>query len=209
MGEWTHKQLRGKKWAGQPFDVLQHKLNGWRATIFKQEDGTVKIYGKDHRPHLEFVQRFPRTKFLEMPEIELFQARAKPFTSVDCEILASCDVCSDVVHHLTEGLPVTIEAFAVPHYKGATMYGESIGWANDVAQEWGFKFAQYHEIDYFPSLKVATKLRDFETIDRIKKALLEKSNALGIEGWMLKSGGQYGRCSRLSPLIQLTALLLV
>lgn len=181
---WTHETLKGKSWRGQPYSVRQHKEDGWRATVFKQQDNSVLIFGSPGRhkdlTRLEFITRFPR---LQKDLRELFKAMPRK-TSVDMEICAGAGVRESVITALKDRtLPLRFVAFAVPFLGGVDLRAKSLGDAEKIIRSWdvGVGFARY-EIGN-PIVKDADEHRSW---------LIEKASDLDIEGWMLKSGGQYG-----------------
>jgi ATP-dependent DNA ligase len=180
MSKWTHEQLKGKKWNGQPYSVRQHKEDGWRATVFKQQDNSVLIFGKRHDPELEFIKRFPR---LQKDLKELFKAMPRK-SSVDMEICAGAGVRESVITALKDrSMPLRFVAFAVPFLGGCDLREKSLSDVEKIVRSWdvGLGFAKY-EIGN-PIVKDSDEHREW---------LLNKAGILGIEGWMLKSGGQYG-----------------
>lgn len=180
---WLHDQLKAKKWEGQPFEYAQHKLNGWRVTFFRQGDGTVVGYGKDRpkrsgsREELEFFRRFPRLH--DHPVVAAIRS-APAFSSVDCEILSTSSRNSDVTTALRDpALPLDIVAFAVPWWDGVDRRKQTLEWAQMVCRRKEVPFALY----FSPT--------DPSAVTR--KQLLKLAKRDKVEGFVLKSGGQYGK----------------
>lgn len=178
---WTHVQLKGKRWKGQAYEVRQYKEDGWRATVFKQPDGTVKIFGRRQEKDLEFLGRFPR---LHKDLKELFKAMPKK-TSVDMEICAGTGVRESVITALKDPvLPLRFVAFAVPFFNGIDRRRESIRYAEQVVKRWNVIDFAYWEPGPLDER--------YRHVKEHSEALVRSALKLGIEGWMLKAGGQYG-----------------
>lgn len=116
-------KLKGSFPAGTFF--AQAKLQGYRATAFKQPDGRVSVFGRDQRPHLEFLSRFPR--LLDTDWYREFSQNAPPMTSVDAEILVPGMPDSAVPTALrTPKSNLEIISFAVPFVDGVNIYGHTL-----------------------------------------------------------------------------------
>ena len=175
-----HETLRAKKWEGQDWAAAQIKLDGYRVTAYLDTHRKIQMYGKDHRPHLEFLSRFPRLKktwfyrrLLVMP----------PYSSVDAEIIVPGGTSSDVATALRdENIPIDLITFAIPMYKGKMQVDKDLGWANTVASAHGLIFAKWfscaalrRELGFEPD--------DYETV---RDMLVDKAVGMGYEGFVLK-----------------------
>lgn len=200
---WIHEQLSAKKWEGQRVTVKQHKLDGWRVTLFKQPKAQLhqcvafgkdrEKAGEDRRMDLEFFTRFPRMQYdlkdrlLAMP----------PFTSVDLEIVVAGKngkaSRSDVITALKDQ-SVTLHyiAFAVPFFKGHDLRALPLSSAQAKAEEMGFKFAPWDHVDF-------DEVPPVSSVEGIRSRLVEQAQQKGIEGWVLKGGGQYGKWYKVKP----------
>lgn len=176
-----HETLRAKKWTGQEWSAAQIKLDGFRVTAYIQERGKIQMYGKDHRPHLEFLKRFPRLKktwfyrrLLVMP----------PHSSVDAEIIVPGGTSSDVATALRDvDSLIELITFAIPCYKGSMQADKDLAWADKTASQYGLPFAKWFTCaDLRKELKF-TLCDDYETI---RDLLVDKAVSMGYEGFVLK-----------------------
>lgn len=180
MKKWTHDPQVAKRWSGQGYTVRQVKEDGWRATVFKQQDNSVLIFGKRHDDHLEFTERFPR---LKRDLRHLFKAMPRK-TSVDMEICSGAGLRESVATALKDpSMPLRFVAFAVPFLGGCDLRGQSLYNVEKIVRQWdvGVSFARF-ELG-------SPLVKDY---DEHREWLLTKARDLGIEGWVLKREGQYG-----------------
>lgn len=199
---WTHDQLKAHKWTGQKTDWAQVKENGWRATMFRQpptHPTGIQIFGRQgpERPDLEFTFQFPY--LLEHPDVKAFLKNARPFTSVDMEIVASGERCSDVTTHLSDSLPVRIIPFAMPMLNGEAIHGLGPDVIEEHLRQYGLGFSKWMWAPDLHSLLDKDLRKTVETFELVNKSLIEKAKAQKLEGWMLKSGGQYGKWFKVKP----------
>lgn len=204
---WIHEQLSGKKWSGQPFTHLQHKLDGWRVTLFKQPKGKILGFGKDRdkagedrRMDLEFFGRFPRLHVDLAEQIKKMPA----YTSVDCEIMTLDGERADVITALkdeTRKIPLKILAFAVPVHEGKDERKAPLGFARAISDTWGFDFAPFVDARTFYGLHEGNSVAfdGEQAVEEERERLSELAKQAGIEGWMLKNGGQYGTWWKVKP----------
>jgi len=172
MGIWAPEQLKAKKWVGQSFAFAQAKLDGWRVTGYHQGGGSVLIFGKDHRPHLEYGQRFPR-----LTNTDWFQAiqRTPPHTALDAEITVPGKHASCVATALREPMiPIEITTFAVPWRNGRNLSSESIGAVGAWVRRLGLPFVQW-----WPKTHQAFEDCDLGT-------MMKFAETKGLEGFVLK-----------------------
>ena len=178
--EGLHPTLRAKKWTGQDWCTAQVKLDGYRVTAYKLRSEII-MFGKDHRPHLEFVSRFPRLRdttfyrqILKMPD----------YTSVDAEIIVPDGTSSDVATALRDqSLPMQMVTFAIPCYKGEMQDDKTLHWAHEIARGYDLKFAQWFSC---AELRKELGFTLCDTTETIKELLIEKAVKLGYEGFVLK-----------------------
>ena len=175
-----HKTLRAKKWTGQDWCTAQVKLDGYRVTAYKLGSEII-MFGKDHRPHLEFVKRFPRLRktlfykrVLKMPD----------YTSVDAEIIVPGGTSSDVATALRdENKPMTIITFAIPCYRAVMQENKTLEWANKIADRYGLVFAEWFSC---PDLRKELGFTLCDSDETLREILLDKAISLGYEGFVLK-----------------------
>ena len=176
-----HETLRAKKWAGQDWAAAQIKLDGFRVTAYLGEHNKVQMYGKDHRPHLEFLSRFPRLKktlfyrrLLTMP----------PYSSVDAEIIVPNGTSSDVATALRDqSIPIDAITFAIPMYKGEMQPDKDLGWANKIASSHGLLFARWFSC---AALRQELRFTLCDSDETIRELLVDKAVGMGYEGFVLK-----------------------
>ena len=176
-----HETLRAKKWAGQDWAAAQIKLDGFRVTAYLGEHNKVQMYGKDHRPHLEFLSRFPRLKktlfyrrLLTMP----------PYSSVDAEIIVPNGTSSDVATALRDpSIPIDAITFAIPMYKGEMQPDKDLGWANKIASSHGLLFARWFSC---AALRQELRFTLCDSDETIRELLVDKAVDMGYEGFVLK-----------------------
>lgn len=156
-----HPALRCKKLKTFPQGrvFMQAKLQGYRATAFKQPNGEVLVFGRDQRPHLEFTARFPR--LLKEQWFKQFKANAPPNSSIDAEIYVKDQPDSMVATALRdEAIPLVIETFAVPVWGGKELFNVGLDYARDLFHSKrvmdGQSFAVFSEFD--KRLEEAAKL---------------------------------------------------
>jgi len=187
--EFVHDRIAADPFTGQAFTYAQHKLDGWRGTFFVQPcDACVPLrcYGRNEDTALEFMARFPR--LWEHPTIKKIQA-LPPCTSVDVEITAEGALRHKVTTALRDpAAPIHITAFAVPWFEGNDCRTGALEAAEGICLENGIPFA--------PFLNAEPWANALSTIE-IRETLLNTARELGIEGWVLKSGGQYGKWYKL------------
>lgn len=108
-----HDRPSPKLWSGQAARWWQHKHDGWRVTLFKW-DGKAYAFGKDTRPHLELLARFPALalhfaqRLQDMPEQ----------SSIDMEVCAHGKRASSVPTALAGDGELRCYPFAVPFWNG-------------------------------------------------------------------------------------------
>ena len=176
-----HETLRAKKWAGQDWAAAQIKLDGFRVTAYLGEHNKVQMYGKDHRPHLEFLSRFPRLKktlfyrrLLTMP----------PYSSVDAEIIVPGGTSSNVATALRDpSIPIDAITFAIPMYKGEMQPDKDLGWANKIASSHGLLFARWFSC---AALRQELRFTLCDSDETIRELLVDKAVGMGYEGFVLK-----------------------
>lgn len=180
MAKELHETLKAKKWKGQSWKTAQVKLDGFRVTAFIGKRGSIQMYGKDHRPHLEFLGRFPRLK-----KTDFYRAiKGMPeYSSVDAEIIVPGGTSSDVATALRDqDSKIEIITFAFPQLREKMMDKSSVEWAAQTAYQYGLEFAKWFTR---AQLEKDLKLKDASD-DKVKKALLKKAEEMGYEGWVLK-----------------------
>jgi len=182
---WTHKQVRAKKWEGQQWDYADEKFDGWRVTIFVQDDGSLIGFGQDRkkkgfRPDLEFFARFPRLhKAIETQRMRL----APPRTSFDCEIVTAANERFDVTTALRDPrMPIRIIPFAIPFFDGEDKQSASREWFENQCDTWGLVRSQAVR-------RISPSWGGIPT----REKLIERAVKMQSEGWVLKSGGQCGK----------------
>lgn len=175
---WLHEQLGAKDWKGKVHPRYAHaKHDGIRCTAYKQEDGSLLVFGKDHRPHLEMQARFPR--LVEVLERSGWYA-LPPMTSIDMEVVTN-GPASQVASALNGEAGTTLElvAFAIPYYAGSDMATRSMPHIEVLVNGCtNLKFAEYLE------------LPAGECWDR--DGLLALAAERGYEGWVLKDSNYTG-----------------
>lgn len=178
---WLHARPKADTWNGQAgFNVLQQKADGYRVTAFKQKDGSIKIYGRDDRPDLEFTSRFPR---LEKEPWFLRLLDLPALSSVDGELLVPNGKATDVPTALRDASkPLRFGAFAVPYLRGNDTGGETLDWARKQCEKLGIGFLEfnYQERDDLPKDLAAAR-----------KQLLDAATRWKCEGWVLKGTRHY------------------
>jgi len=168
---WAPQQLKPKKWKGQPFRYAHEKLDGWRVTGYKQSSDSVLVFGKDHRPHLEYIERFPRLK-----KTEWYRAlkREPVRTAFDAEIVVPGKPASFVSTALRDpSIPIKIVTFAVPWLRGKDFNAPLVK-VQEYVEEAGLDFARWWYVDH----------KAFKDGDKDK--MLKFAEKLGIEGFVLK-----------------------
>lgn len=193
MSMWTHKQLGAEKWEGQPFRYRQVKEDGWRATLFRQDDGRILAWVKERagdgfRPELELTGRYPIADRLGLAALS---RRMPPRTSVDCEIVTP-GARSDVVTALKDPRrPIELVAFAVPFLDGEDRGHNPLSWARDCcASGFGLRFSPFK--DYGAGNDKFARYSP-EDAEALRESMVGEALAAGIEGWVLKANGQCGR----------------
>lgn len=183
---WTHDIRRAYDWGGQRFDFAQHKLDGWRATFFLQDDGSIKCFGRRQEPRLEMLERFPA--LARHPFVKNLR-QLTPRTSVDCEITAVGEGRERVATALAgepDGIEIT--AFALPFIGGERFVANPLR-VREWAWHYGIPFVQTHN---FAQLVDDGIIDASHAPDEIADALIQEAGMLGIEGWVLKTDDQYG-----------------
>ena len=156
---WLLRRPKPTDWKGQPFDLAEYKLDGFRATIFRNAAG-IKILGRKEYINLwDKVQRNTslRKKIEDLPVN----------TILDGELWTS-SAASDVVTRLNEG-DIEFSVFAVPLYAGKDQRGMDLLGARLLAGALGF---------------VNPRLVD--PCKRTREYLLEEIKKRKIEGLVLK-----------------------
>jgi hypothetical protein len=176
-----HDTIRCKKWTGQKWLYCQQKLDGFRVTAYIDKDHNIEWYGKDHRPHLEFLKRFPRLK-----ETQLYKACQKILgnSSIDAEIIVPGMAAADVATALRNPkIPIKIIVFAIPMYSGVMGYYTTLSIISEIASNFNLQFAEW--LDY-AQIVIMAKITPNDSVEVIKKKLLVISTKKGYEGWVLK-----------------------
>jgi len=168
---WLHDRLKAKKYTKDTVKncYLQEKLDGHRATLFKQSHGIV-MFGRDDRPHLELLSRFSRLH--EVPIIKWMRENAPPQSSVDCEIITDGPASNVPTALRDESLLLEVVPFAVPFWNGKSFFHY---WLPEAERLIPFKFAPYH-------------YRSYATVE----SLLKESKSEGKEGWVIKNANYFG-----------------
>lgn len=172
---WTHVPLKANgSWKNQPVRSAQPKYDGIRLMLFAQSDGSVLGFGRDHRPHLEYLSRFPRLH--ELLPNTLASLRKIPFSSVDGELYVPGQPASAVATALRDkSIPLKYQPFAIPFWNNCSLenalisrVGEAINHYLDVPVESGFEVSELYTEPGF--------------LDMLKKQAKDQ----GYEGWVLK-----------------------
>lgn len=183
--EFKFDALRAKK--AKPSSKLfhqwkyaQHKLDGHRAIFFVQQNGTLRAYGRDQRPHLELLARYPSLK--DHPVVRNI-AKLPKYSAVDTEIMTKGAVRSDVVTQLkAEDGDYDIVPFGIPWFRNQDINDQPLEYAHQLAIDNGLPFAPFrYKTDFDPN--PAEAIND----------LIAEAARLNIEGWVLKSqiGGRW------------------
>jgi len=168
---WAPQQLKPKKWTGQPFRYAHAKLDGWRVTAYRQADGTVKVFGKDHRIHLEYLSRFPRLKRTNWYKTIKREPR---HTAFDAEIIVPGRPASFVATALRDKtVPIEIVTFAVPWLDGKR-FDAPLPDVEEYVEDLGLDFAKWWHVD------------DKAFHDGDRNTMLAFARKMGMEGFVLK-----------------------
>lgn len=173
---WTHELLRAKKWKDQPFRYAQRKHDGWRLAVFIQEDGSVKAFGKDQRPHLEYLARYPRL----MAERVMQQiADMPPKTSIELEIEVPGKPASFVATALRDpAISITLTPFALPGYMGNELFDAPLEKIEEIMAIYELPFSPYIE--------------PMHPAENMRECLEQGAIERGWEGWILKEANYRG-----------------
>lgn len=159
----------------------QAKLQGYRATAFKQADGRVLVFGRDQRPHLEFTARFP--KLLDTPWYKEIRDNAPPLTSVDAEICCPGYPDSYVATALRNpGDELVITTFAVPFVDGVNISGHNLHKAERVFRSFT------HGLDFAPYVYRPNGINSMAECHDIVQEFMDN----GYEGAVLKKSNYFG-----------------
>lgn len=190
---WTHEQLGADAWEGQPFRYRQVKEDGWRATLFRQDDGRVLAWVRDRkgaglRPDLELTSRYPIADRLRLA---ILAKKMPPRTSLDCEIITP-GARSDVITALKDPKrPIELVAFAVPYLAGEDRGHNPLSWAQDCCiNGFGLRFSPFKDYGVGNDKFARYSPEDAEVL---REAMVQDALTAGIEGWVLKAGGQCGK----------------
>lgn len=170
----THERLKPREWKKREslprLAYAQRKKDGFRLTFFKNEDGTVSAYGREVRPDLEFLHRFPR--LVELQAYQGFLKHAPPRSSLDGEIYTD-GPASNVPSALRDDLlGLYFDPFAVPWWGGKDLEDVDI---DKIAEDFrGLGF------DIEPGVYI---LEGDHTYD----SLMKLAKDCNVEGWVLKS----------------------
>lgn len=161
---WTHELLRAAPRPGRG-QLMQEKFDGFRVCFFK-DDG-VCAFGRDQRPHLEMISRFPRLLDLEI--VQRFLKDAPRWSSLDCEVVTDGHAASVSTALRDETMPLCLKPFAVPYWGGKNMAMAHLG---HVAEKW----SMYDIAPVMPRVNSPVELAKWK----------------GIEGYVLKERNYYG-----------------
>lgn len=181
----THERLKAKKWRGQRLTWAHAKLDGHRVTFFKNEDGSLTAYGREVRPDLELMHRFP--KLADLALVQRFQKEAPPRSSMDCEMWVPGMPASKVPTALRNdfrGLRVT--AFALPWWGGKDLEDVPVEKIRD-----DFRGLLWND-DEFAELVLADELLGDEWGEGAEDVLVNAARVRGFEGWVLKDKNYLG-----------------
>lgn len=164
-----HERLKPKRHKGevQAGYFAQPKLDGYRATLFI--DGVKPVmYGRETRPDLEFLSRFPR--LLDLPQIAAFIKAAPPRSSLDGE-LVTIGPATNVPSALRDpSLQLFFVPFAIPWWDNRDLEDKPLDKVADDFRGQGF--------DIDPG--------DFIHDDTSQRSLLDRARRKGIEGYVIK-----------------------
>ncbi len=178
MSDWTHDRLKASTWRGEPWAWAHAKLDGFRATVFRQRDGRIVVYGRDMRPHLELSHRF--TSISESTWMSRLHINMLPLSSVDGELVATGLRSSDVPTAL-RGTPDDLRfvAFALPQWNGYLRTKEPLYNIRRQCESMGLDFAPLMKDSDAEFCKTRAK-------EDQKSTLMVLAKQCGYEGWVLK-----------------------
>lgn len=178
VSDWTHDRLKASLWKGEPWVWAHAKLDGFRATVFSQDDGRLVVYGRDIRPHLELTHRFAAVS--DSTWLARLQKNMPPRSSVDGELVAAGS-CSSGVPTALRGTPDDLRfvAFAIPMWNGVELVSEVLPNIRRRCEVLGLEFV--------PTMEGSdTKFCRTRAVEDQKAALLAFAKQYGYEGWVLK-----------------------
>ena len=178
MSDWTHDRLKASTWRGEPWTWAHAKLDGFRATVFRQSDGRVVVYGRDTRHHLELSHRF--ISISESTWLARLQVDMPPLSSVDGELISAGSCSSDVPTAL-RGTPDDLRfvAFAVPQWNNHSLIDADLTTIRDLCEDMSLNFAPIM-VEYDTKFCKTCKKEDQ------KSTLMVLAKQCGYEGWVLK-----------------------
>lgn len=170
-----HERVKPKRHKGNvmPGFFAQPKYDGYRATLFI--DGVKPVmYGREARPDLEFLERFPR--LLDLPELKAFMKNAPPRSSLDGELI-TVGHATDVPSALRDtNLSLRFVPFAIPWWDGRDLEDKPLDKVADDFRGQGF------DID------PGTLIHEETSQDQ----LLRMARNLGLEGYVIKQYNYQG-----------------
>lgn len=171
-----HERLKPKNWNGRSVPPYAHaKLDGHRVTFFKSADGTVRAFGREARPDLEMLSRFPRLR--DHVLVRNFEREAMPKSSMDCEVWVPNKPASSVPSALRGEGDIAVTAFALPWWNG-----ELLDDADPTKIRDSFRGSLWEDDKHFATLLYVDEICDVPS----KDALIAAAKERGIEGWVLK-----------------------
>lgn len=165
-----HERLQPIRWNGEKVNWIQQKCDGFRITLFKQDDGRLIAYGRDDFLPLQ-------SKLEHLPWYHHIKRTIWGRTSIDGELIIP-------------GLPASKVSTALANHSNALAL---IPFAIPVWQDrWQFNVDLFTVKDY-----VVSKLKlEFPFFGRYtgqtEEQLLEEAQKAKFEGWVLKEGHYNG-----------------
>lgn len=168
--DWVPDRLKARKWNGQPFRYAHAKLDGWCASITKQDDERLVIYGRETIPSMELTKRYPA--IIQTSWWPVLQKLMPKHSCVYGELTTHTCRASDVPTALKDG-SVQFFGFAIPYFDGNKQFRKPLAEVQKQCHRIGVPFIQFFTAE------------EMGTVD--PEVLMNRANELGIEGWVLKN----------------------
>lgn len=163
---WWHERLKPKDWKGQACKFMDPKYDGFRVTFFKQDDNTLKVFGRTVEDHLEMSEKLNNWKWFFTIRDNL-----PKHSSLDGEVYFPTKPASYVSHAIAARVEnLFFVPFAVPVLDGKDLSYMDIEHIDALIEQLGLKAP--------PRLKVPE--------DATVESLQADAARIGIEGYVLK-----------------------